>query len=82
MSSKKSFERRVENLLRSCGADRYADPRRLVRAIEFGVVGLTGVGVNAVVFVYLVGILNIVAAGFVAFFTSVTWSFGVNRVFT
>lgn len=75
-------EQRVERWLRRHGLGEYIAPPRAVRVVEFALVGATGVGVNLAVFLPLAEILHFAVAGFVAYYVSISWNFGLNRVVT
>lgn len=66
------------------GLERAIDPKRVVRAAEFGAVGASGTGVNMVVFAALtvLGSAHFLFAGIVAFLAAVNWNFAGNWLLT
>lgn len=79
---RQSVEDRLERWLGRCGVGRVVEPRRAVRLLEFTAVGVTGIAVNVAVFLGAVPYTHFAVAGTGAFFVSVSWNFGLNRVVT
>lgn len=77
-----TFEHAVETIARTAGVTRIVPRDRAVRAIEFGLVGVSGAIVNAVVFLVLVSGDEYFIPGMVAFWLAVVWTFVLNWVVT
>lgn len=77
-----TFEHAVETLVHAFGVTRVVATDRAVRAAEFGLVGLSGAVVNAVVFLVLVSGGDYLIPGMVAFWLAVVWTFVLNWVVT
>lgn len=76
------LEAQLTDLFRQCGVGRFIAPERAVRACEYGIVGATGSVVNGAMFLVIVGLVHYLLAGAIAFFTGVTWNFGLNHLIT
>ena len=77
-----TFENAVETIAHTVGVTRLVALDRAVRAAEFGLVGVSGALVNAVVFLALVGGSGYLIPGLIAFWLAVVWTFGLNWVVT
>lgn len=76
------LEARLAVSFRRCGVGRFIAPERAVRACEYGLVGATGSAVDAAMFLVIAGGVHYVLAGAIAFFSGVTWNFGLNHLVT
>lgn len=76
------LETRLAVLFRRCGVGRFIAPERAVRACEYGLVGATGSIVDAAMFLAIAGAIHYALAGAIAFFSGVTWNFGLNHLIT
>lgn len=74
----RSFENTVETIVHTVGVTRVVATDRAVRAAEFGLVGLSGAIVNAVVFLWLVTGDEYLIPGMIAFWLAIAWTFGLN----
>lgn len=77
-----SFENAVETIVHAVGVTSVMATDRAVRAAEFGLVGLSGAIVNAVVFLWLVTGEAYLIPGMIAFWLAVAWTFGLNWIVT
>lgn len=77
-----AFERTIESIVRTVGVSRLVAVDRAIRAIEFGVVGVTGAAVNVAIFLALVGKGAYLVPGLVSFWLAVAWTFGLNWLVT
>ncbi|MUV57878.1 GtrA family protein [Halogeometricum sp. CBA1124] len=77
------MEHMIELSIVDRGLQRYTDPSRVRRMVEFGLIGLTGTAVNTLVFL---GVLNHGVeywfAGILAFLVAVNWNFAGNWLLT
>lgn len=77
-----TFEAVVAALAHAMGVTRVVATDRAVRAVEFGLVGVSGAGVNAAIFLALVRRGAYLVPGLLAFWFAVAWTFGLNWVVT
>lgn len=77
-----SFENAIETIVHAVGVTRVMATDRAVRAAEFGLVGLSGAIVNAVVFLRLVTGNQYLIPGLIAFWLAIGWTFGLNWIVT
>jgi|GEM_PF-1431429 len=77
-----TFEHAVESVVHAAGVTRLVAVDRAIRAIEFGLVGVTGAGLNVAIFLALVGRGEYLVPGLVAFWLAVAWTFGLNWLVT
>lgn len=77
-----SFEHTVETIVHAVGVTRVIATDRAVRAAEFGLVGLSGAIVNAVVFLALVSGEEYLIPAMIAFWLAIAWTFGLNWIVT
>ncbi len=81
-SARDAFEHAVETVVHAVGVTRVVATDRAVRAAEFGLVGLSGAIVNAVVFLALVSGEEYLIPGMIAFWLAIAWTFGLNWIVT
>lgn len=79
----KFLEHAVECRLKNHGLDKYVDPRKAIRFMEFGAVGASGVIINNLIFLPLNSSgIHYSIAGLFAFAGAVQWNFFWNWLIT